>query len=525
MSKPELDQLVLALKTKGFSGHLQSWRALNGQGRTYNNSAKAPTPVSDHALCPKQLAKAVKDNAGLGWGEDQAKDFIKNADLGGDGKLGFQSWSRIWTEAKGLRAKTPTPEPKKRPTSASPYLSPARPGVKASTPQRPTSAQKGKVPALNVKHLEVEKKGQNPKTAKVEEKELEVEEWLELELKQVIGLDKVKAQMRSFLKSLRLERRRKELGVPLGSEAEGYDMVFYGNPGTGKTSVARLVPKLLQKLGVLKKSAPFLELGRGDLVGAYIGATEQNCAKKIEEAKGGIIFIDEAYTLTPGGGSDGRDFGLKALEIIMQCMTSNEKDRPIFIFAGYKLQMESFLQANPGMARRVAYKFHFEDYNPNQLAQISLNKAKGRGLELTAEAQAQLPKIFSEHFSVQAMSLWNGGLASRLVSDSVQVLNDRLDPSSASKSDLCTLTLQDLELGARLSSDAVNALNSIIDADQGAEGAGEVEGVESARDKVVGSRSGAGSEVPRGQGPAEVGTLAASTSISTMHLKVAWVRG
>jgi stage V sporulation protein K len=199
------------------------------------------------------------------------------------------------------------------------------------------------------------------------------EQWLDGELQRVVGLERVKEQMRAFLKNLRLERRRQELGLPV--TVDTFDMVFYGNPGTGKTSVARLIPEMLRKIGILKAGAPFLEVGRGDLVGAVIGATEERTGKIIKAAKGGVLFIDEAYTLTPGGD---RDFGIKALETIMQTMTSTDTDRPIFIFAGYLTHMETFLGANPGMARRIAHKFHFQDFTTAELATILRQKTRDR---------------------------------------------------------------------------------------------------------------------------------------------------
>ena len=274
------------------------------------------------------------------------------------------------------------------------------------------------------------------------------EAWLEEELAQIVGLERVKAQLRAFLRNLRLEARRREVGLKPSGPAS-YDMVFYGNPGTGKTSVARLVPRILARIGALGADAPFLEVGRSDLVGAFIGATEQNVQRLIEEARGGLIFVDEAYTLTPGDGA--RDFGMKALEGIMQCMTSEERDRPRFIFAGYGTQMESFLQANPGMARRIAYKLHFEDYTPPQLAQIAAAKAAARGLalgEAEGSASAALAAAM-EQFPPHVRALWNGGLASRVIDDAVTALNARLDPETATRQELSTLQAQDVRPPAR----------------------------------------------------------------------------
>lgn len=250
-------------------------------------------------------------------------------------------------------------------------------GRRAATPALPIGARPSSAAVVRAKVVA----GARPASAgvkKAEEaggggNEVTAEQWLEAEMKKVVGLERVKEQMRAFLKNLRLERRRQEMGLPVTVEA--FDMVFYGNPGTGKTSVARLIPQMLQKIGILKKGSPFLEVGRGDLVGAVIGGTEERTGKAIKAAKGGVLFVDEAYTLTPGGD---RDFGIKALELIMQTMTSTDQDRPIFIFAGYLRQMETFLAANPGMARRIAHKFHFEDFSTKELVLILHQKALDR---------------------------------------------------------------------------------------------------------------------------------------------------
>ena len=283
-----------------------------------------------------------------------------------------------------------------------------------------------------------------------------VEDWLESELRAIVGLERVKDQMRAFLKNLRLERRRQELGLP--KSVEVFDMVLFGNPGTGKTSVARLIPEMMRQIGILKAGAPFLEVGRSDLVGSVIGATEERTAKVIKSARTGILFVDEAYTLTPGGD---RDFGLKALELIMQTMTQTDADRPIFIFAGYRREMETFLASNPGMARRIAFKFHFHDFSTGELALILRNKSAERKLELSPEAEAALPSLLDAHFPSHIRTLWNAGLAGRLLSESVQCLNKRLaEPEKASREELITLQLSDLQEGAQSAAEAMRALAS-----------------------------------------------------------------
>jgi DNA replication protein DnaC len=309
-----------------------------------------------------------------------AKALVAMGDKGGDGKLGFESWGKLLGNELMSNEVYKGAITKAKPSSKVVNDSPAK-------LVRPKSAS----PRVDCKSAA------KPSQAKSHSSDLSVEDFLDAELKAVIGLDNVKAQLRSFVHNLRIDQRRRAVGLnPPEDHVETYDMVFYGNPGTGKTSIARLIPRLLERIGIVKHGAPFAEVGRQDLVGAYIGATEERTQRRIEDTAGGVLFIDEAYTLTDGSG--GKDFGIKALETIMQCMTGAAAARPVFIFAGYRAQMESFLQANPGMARRVAYTFHFEDYSPAQLAEIAQRKAAARGFALSPAARAALPAAFADRF-------------------------------------------------------------------------------------------------------------------------------
>ena len=345
-----LQELVDALRKKGVKGHLESWALINANRR--ETSVHGPIV----GLTPAQLQQRCNLHLGLDLDISKAEALIQMGDLGLDGKLGFNSWASLLgndLNPNAANVGSPRDSPRNvvsnRPKSAAlkpDHPKPCRPASANSVCANPSSAK--------------------PKKSVVQAKPTHsicddgsVEAYLDAELNGVIGLPNVKAQLRKFVRNIQLDQRRRELGLlPPVSEGEPYDMVFYGQPGTGKTSIARLIPKLLERIGVIKPGSPFVEVGRQDLVGQFIGSTEERTQKKIEEAHGGVLFIDEAYTLTEGSG--GRDFGIKALETIMQCMTSNINSRPIFIFAGYQAQMESFLLANPGMARRIAYKFHFE---------------------------------------------------------------------------------------------------------------------------------------------------------------------
>ena len=298
------------------------------------------------------LQKRAELHLGIDIKPADAKALVLMGDKGGDGKLGFDSFGKLLgnelANIKATAADRPKPSATKAPEP--------KPPIKSAQDPPFAPANRSPSPRVDRGRAAKPRPGGGPPS---------VEEFLDAELASIIGLDNVKSQLRSFVRSLRLDQRRRELGLlPAERAPEAHDMVFYGNPGTGKTSVARLVPRLLERIGLLKPGAPFAEVGRQDLVGAYIGATEERTQRRIDDARGGVLFVDEAYTLTDAGG--GRDFGIKALETIMQCMTGADPARPVFIFAGYRAQMESFLAANPGMARRVAHAFHFDDYTPHQ---------------------------------------------------------------------------------------------------------------------------------------------------------------
>ena len=150
-------------------------------------------------------------------------------------------------------------------------------------------------------------------------------------------------------------------------------MMFLGNPGTGKTSIARLVAGVLRDVGRLPRGQ-LHEVQRSDLVAGYVGQTAQKTKTEIEKAMGGVLFVDEAYRLAPKEG--GKDFGMEAIDELMAVMNDGD---PIMIFAGYVKEMEEFTNSNAGFARRVQRVFHFADYTERQLAQIAMIMIKKKG--------------------------------------------------------------------------------------------------------------------------------------------------
>lgn len=183
------------------------------------------------------------------------------------------------------------------------------------------------------------------------------------ELDQFIGLDQVKTQVRKMINQVNMNQKRRERGIPVTKTS--LHMVFTGNPGTGKTTVARMMGELYKSIGVLP-SGQLIEVGREDLVGQYVGQTAQKTKAVLDSALGGVLFIDEAYTLS---NSTTNDFGQEAIDTILRHM-ENERDKLVVIVAGYPCEMNDFIQSNPGLKSRFTTTVNFEDYSIEQLLKI-----------------------------------------------------------------------------------------------------------------------------------------------------------
>ena len=185
------------------------------------------------------------------------------------------------------------------------------------------------------------------------------------ELDSLIGLYAVKEKLREICAYASISQKRKQLG--LKSEDLTLNMVFVGNPGTGKTTVARIVSKILQRSGVLERGH-LVEVERADLVGEYVGHTARRTREAISKALGGVLFIDEAYSLARGGE---KDFGREALDTLVKAMEDHRQDL-VVIAAGYPDEMEMFIRLNPGLVSRMPISIHFPDYSAEELMQIAL---------------------------------------------------------------------------------------------------------------------------------------------------------
>ncbi|MFK0247615.1 right-handed parallel beta-helix repeat-containing protein [Amycolatopsis azurea] len=209
------------------------------------------------------------------------------------------------------------------------------------------------------------------------------------ELDAMIGLPEVKEEVRALVDELQVNEWRRRAGLPVG--AAGHHLIFAGAPGTGKTTVARIYGKLLKALGVLPVGE-FREVSRRDLVGQYIGHTAEKTATVFEEAKGGVLFIDEAYTLTRLAGSGG-DFGQEAIDTLVPLMEEH-RDEVAVIVAGYTDEMVDFLAANPGLASRFGKTIEFENYSPDELLAIFGRMASAGDYELDPGAGP----VLTDHF-------------------------------------------------------------------------------------------------------------------------------
>ena len=190
-------------------------------------------------------------------------------------------------------------------------------------------------------------------------------ETLKAELAGYIGLAAVKAEVENLINMATVYRMRKEHDLPTADLS--LHMVFSGNPGTGKTMIARFMARVYHSLGILSKGQ-LVEVDRSGLVAGYVGQTAIKTAKVLERAKGGVLFIDEAYTLTS---KEGNDFGYEAVDTVLKAMEDNRDDL-VVIVAGYIDRMETFIDSNPGLQSRFNKYLHFADYTGEEMADIFL---------------------------------------------------------------------------------------------------------------------------------------------------------
>lgn len=260
------------------------------------------------------------------------------------------------------------------------------------------------------------------------------------ELMEMIGLTEAKKVILQALNYHKAQKLFADKGMKVDHPA--MHMVFTGNPGTAKTTVARLFARIMRENGLLSRGH-LVEVGRGDLVGKYVGWTAQTVQKRFEQAEGGVLFIDEAYALVDGRSGS---YGDEAINTIVQEM-ENHRDDMVVIFAGYPDRMEEFLQKNPGLRSRIAYHVPFADYSVEELCSIAAFTARKKGLHLDDQAQEKLASVFET--ARRQVDFGNGRYVRNILEKAKMAQATRLlakDYESLTQKDITTLCAEDIEM-------------------------------------------------------------------------------
>ena len=249
------------------------------------------------------------------------------------------------------------------------------------------------------------------------------------ELDELVGLAPVKEYVFGLADNIQVQQRRAAAGFKTSSLS--MHMIFTGNPGTGKTTIARLVARYLKAIGALK-GGQLIEVGRGDLVGRYTGHTAPLTNSVIESALGGVLFIDEAYSLYRG---EQDSFGLEAIDTLVKGM-EDHRDELVVILAGYTKEMETFLTANSGLASRFPNKIEFPDYTADELLDITTVLAKGKGYRLAESCTFPLLGYYKRRQALDSRTAGNGRLARNTLEKAIFNQSRRLVAEPAAELDL-----------------------------------------------------------------------------------------
>ncbi len=279
--------------------------------------------------------------------------------------------------------------------------------------------------------------GKTP-AAEAKEKKPDFEELMS-RLDELVGLESVKKDVKSLVNLMKVRKLRQEKGLPVPPMS--LHMVFMGNPGTGKTTVARLISGLYAAIGVLSKG----QLVEGDSSGigaGYVGQTALKTQEAVKSALGGVLFIDEAYSLASGGEND---FGREAIETILKAM-EDHRDDLIVIVAGYDKPMEKFLSSNPGLESRFNKYFHFPDYKGEELLAIFKGQCEKNGYALTGETEQTAKEMFDALYENRDENFGNGRDVRNCFEDMIVRQSNRVAAmETPSREELMTVLPEDLK--------------------------------------------------------------------------------